>query len=268
MKEKTITPSKEDYLCMLLELSEEKPEIHSIDIACAFGYSRASVSRMVRVLGEDGYISKDDGGRISFTIRGRDTAESVRRKRDLIKHYFCEVLGVEPSTAEKDACKIEHLISSETELRLAEHYYKEDHMQSCETCGESHSSIFMDHFRNPRNTGFLVDADGEGKTGDPECGDHLVLSIKVRDRKIEDIRFLVYGCSAAIATSSVTTVLAKGKTLEEALAITDNDVMLALGGLPDNKVHCSLLGPAALKNAIQDFYNRAENLKKCLACHD
>lgn len=266
MKEKTITPSKENYLCMLLDLSEDKPETHSIDVACAFGYSRASVSRMVKVLGEEGYILKDDEGRISFTERGRETAESIRRKRNLLIHYFSEVLGVDTATAEKDACKIEHLISSETELKLAEHYSKEDHMCSCEFCGESYSSIFMDHFRNPRNTGFLVDADGEGKAGDPECGDHLVITIKVRNRKIEDVRFLVYGCSAAIATSSVTMELAMGKTLKEAEAITDHDIMKALGGLPEHKLHCSLLGPTALRGAIRDYYDRVETFKKSLAC--
>ncbi len=106
----------------------------------------------------------------------------------------------------------------------------------CETCRESFSDIFMDHFQNPRNTGYLIDADGEGKAGDPECGDHLVISIKVRNKRIEDISFLVYGCSAAIATSSITTELAKGKTLEEALNITDNDVAKALGGLPEEKM--------------------------------
>lgn len=141
-------------------------------------------------------------------------------------------------------------------------------MACCETCGESYSSNFMDHFQNPRNTGFLDDADGEGKTGDPDCGDHLVISIKVRNRRIEDIRFLVYGCAAAIATSSVTTELARGKTLEEASEITDDDVVNALGGLPEHKVHCSLLGPAALKNAIRNYYDRIENYKKCLICQD
>ena len=131
----------------------------------------------------------------------------------------------------------------------------------CETCRESFSNIFMDHFENPRNTGFFIDADGEGETGDPDCGDHLVISIKVKNKKIEDILFLVYGCSAAIATSSMTTELAKGKTLDEALKITDNDVANALGGLPEGKMHCSLLGPTALKNAIQNYEDRIDDLK-------
>jgi len=99
----------------------------------------------------------------------------------------------------------------------------------CETCGSSYTNDVMDHFQNPRNSGYLVDSDGEGKTGDPECGDHIVISIKVRNQRIEDIRFLVYGCAAAIATTSMTTELAKGKTLVEALNITDDDVANALG---------------------------------------
>ena len=138
----------------------------------------------------------------------------------------------------------------------------------CETCCDSFSNIFMDHFQNPRNTGFIIDADGEGETGDPECGDHLIISIKVKNKKIEDIQFLVYGCSAAIATSSMTTELAKGKTLDEALKITDNDVANALGGLPEVKMHCSLLGPDALKNAIKNYCDKIEDMKKCLICHD
>ncbi len=138
----------------------------------------------------------------------------------------------------------------------------------CETCGSDYTNDVMDHFQNPRNSGYLVDADGEGKTGEPECGDHIVISIKVRNQRIEDIRFLVYGCATAIATTSMTTELAKGKTLTEALTITDDDVANALGGLPENKLHCSLLGPTALKNAIQDYYDRINDYKKCLMYRD
>ena len=104
----------------------------------------------------------------------------------------------------------------------------------------------------------MVDSNGEGKSGDPECGDHLILYIKVKDNLIADISFLVYGCVAAIATSSMTTELVKGKTLEEALRLTDEDVASALGGLPENKLHCSLLGPTALKAAIQDYYEHMQ----------
>ena len=135
---------------------------------------------------------------------------------------------------------------------------------NCEKCGSFYTNDVMDHFQNPRNAGYLIDADGEGKTGDPECGDHIVISIKVRNKKIEEIRFLVYGCAAAIASTSITTELAKGKPLDEALKITDEDVIEALGGLPENKLHCSLLGPTALKGAIQNYYDRINDYKKCL----
>lgn len=130
------------------------------------------------------------------------------------------------------------------------------------------SDLVMDHFENPRNAGIMEDADGEGRAGDPGCGDHLVISIKVRDKKIEEIRFLVYGCVAAIASSSMTTELAKGKTLEQAFCITEDDVANALGGLPENKAHCSLLGPTALKNAIRNYYDKIEDYKKYLSYHD
>jgi len=130
------------------------------------------------------------------------------------------------------------------------------------------SNKVMDHFINPRNAGAMDDPDGEGCSGDPDCGDHLIIYIKVRNKKIDDIRFLVYGCVAAIATSSMTTELAKGKTLDDALKITDEDVIMALGDLPDNKVHCSLLGPTALKRAIENYYGKMEEYKKCIAYKD
>lgn len=116
------------------------------------------------------------------------------------------------------------------------------------------SEIVMDHFLNPRNTGNIENPDAIGTSGDPRCGDFLVISIKVEKDVIEDISFLVFGCTAAIASSSMTTVLAKGKTLGEAKKITDKDIVDALGGLPEEKVHCSVLGATALKNAIEDYY--------------
>jgi len=125
---------------------------------------------------------------------------------------------------------------------------------------EPYSSTFIEHFTSPRNAGFMEDADGEGKCGDPGCGDSLTIYIKVKDGVIEDIRFLVFGCASAIATSSMTTELAKGKTLEEALKITEVDIAEALGGLPKNKMHCSNLGAEALKNAINDYYKRSQNI--------
>lgn len=115
---KTMTQSKENYLRILLELSEGKSEIYSTDIACALGFTRASVSRMVKILGESGYLTKDEYGKISLTEKGFDIAISMSRRRNLIKGFLEEVLGVEPSTAEKEACKIEHSIGEETEIKL------------------------------------------------------------------------------------------------------------------------------------------------------
>lgn len=111
----------------------------------------------------------------------------------------------------------------------------------------------IEHFMCPQNTGSMPDADGEGTCGDPGCGDSLTIYIKVRGGVITDISFLVFGCPAAIATSSMTTELAKGKTLSEALAITEKDIADALGGLPDAKLHCSVLGARALRSAIEDY---------------
>lgn len=121
---KNITKSKEDYLRVLLELSVGRPEIHSIDVAYALGFSRASVSRMMKILGESGYLTKDDSGKISLTEKGYDIATSIKRRRDLIKDFLKEDLGVEPATAEKEACKIEHTISDETERKLRIHIEK------------------------------------------------------------------------------------------------------------------------------------------------
>ena len=115
---KVMTESKENYLRILLELSEGKSVIYSTDIACALGFTRASVSRMVKILGESGYLIKDEYGKIFLTEKGFDIAVSMRRRRNLIKDFLEEVLGVEPSTAEKEACKIEHSIGEETEIKL------------------------------------------------------------------------------------------------------------------------------------------------------
>ncbi len=115
------------------------------------------------------------------------------------------------------------------------------------------SDIAMEHFMCPRNVGSMPDADAVGTGGDPACGDALTLYLKISDNRIVDISFLVFGCVAAIAASSMTTELAKGKTLEEAAQITDDDIVAALGGLPENKLHCSVLGETALKNALLHF---------------
>ena len=105
----------------------------------------------------------------------------------------------------------------------------------------------------PQNVGSMPDADGEGTVGDPNCGDCLTIYIKVRDEIIIDISFLVFGCTASVATSSMTTVLAKGKDLGTALKITEQDIIDSLGGLPKAKQHCSNLGVGALHKAIQNY---------------
>ncbi|MEF9951942.1 MAG: iron-sulfur cluster assembly scaffold protein [Clostridium sp.] len=119
---------------------------------------------------------------------------------------------------------------------------------------QNYTDKVMEHFISPQNVGNLRGANGTGKHGDPGCGDSLVVHIKVVNNVIEDMKYFVFGCPASIATSSMTTVLAKGKSLEEALKITDEDVIEALGGLPEAKKHCSNLGVTALRNAIDDYY--------------
>lgn len=117
-----------------------------------------------------------------------------------------------------------------------------------------YSEKVMDHFANPRNSGEMEDADGVGTVGNPTCGDLMTIYIKVKDDVIEDISFQTFGCGAAIATSSMITELAVGKTLEEALQITRNDVAEELDGLPPVKMHCSNLAADALKAAIENYY--------------
>jgi nitrogen fixation NifU-like protein len=116
-----------------------------------------------------------------------------------------------------------------------------------------YSEKVLDHFRNPRNVGEIEDADGVGSVGNPVCGDIMSIYIKVKDDKIEDIKFRTFGCGAAIATTSMTTELAKGKTLDEAMTITRKDVADELGGLPPVKMHCSNLAADALHEAIKDY---------------
>jgi nitrogen fixation NifU-like protein len=111
----------------------------------------------------------------------------------------------------------------------------------------------MEHFKNPRNMGEISNADGVGTVGNPVCGDLMTMYIKVKDNRITDIKFKTYGCGAAIATSSMTTELAKGKTLEEAMEITRASVAESLGGLPKVKMHCSNLAADALHAAIDDY---------------
>jgi len=114
----------------------------------------------------------------------------------------------------------------------------------------------MEHFKNPHNLGEIPDADGVGTVGNPVCGDLMTIYIKVKDNRLVDIKFKTFGCGAAIATSSMTTDLAKGKTLEEAMKLSRADVAGSLGGLPPVKMHCSNLAADALHAAIKDYYQK------------
>jgi nitrogen fixation protein NifU and related proteins len=115
----------------------------------------------------------------------------------------------------------------------------------------------MDHFMNPRNVGEIENADGLGEVGNPVCGDMMTFYIKVDDEdRLEDVKFKTFGCGAAIAVSSMVSEMAKGKTLDEAMKIGRQDVADQLGGLPDNKMHCSNLGADALHKAIEDYRSK------------
>jgi nitrogen fixation NifU-like protein len=124
-----------------------------------------------------------------------------------------------------------------------------------------YSEKVLEHFRNPRNMGEIPDADGVGTVGNPVCGDLMTIYIKVKDDRLVDVKFKTFGCGAAIATSSMLTELAKGKTLEEAMNITRKDVADNLGGLPPIKMHCSNLAADGLHAAIED-YSKRRGLKK------
>ena len=123
---------------------------------------------------------------------------------------------------------------------------------------EQYSKKVMDHFLNPRNVGEIKDADGIGEVGNPVCGDIMRMYIKVKDNVITDIKFLTYGCGAAVATSSMVTEMVKGKTIEEALEITNKQVAEALDGLPPIKMHCSILAEEGIKAAIDDYKKKHE----------
>jgi nitrogen fixation NifU-like protein len=121
-----------------------------------------------------------------------------------------------------------------------------------------YSQTVMDHFRKPRNVGVIENADGVGEVGNPLCGDMMTIYLKIKDDRIQDIKFQTFGCGAAIAVSSILTEMAKNKTLEEAKKISNKDVAAALEGLPKNKLHCSNLGADALHQAIRDYEDRRE----------
>ena len=119
-----------------------------------------------------------------------------------------------------------------------------------------YTETVMDHFMHPRNVGSIENADGVGEVGNAKCGDIMKMYLKIRDNVIEDVKFETFGCGSAIASSSVATEMVKGKTIEEALAVTNKQVVDALGGLPAYKLHCSVLAEEAIKSAVKDYYDR------------
>ena len=119
-----------------------------------------------------------------------------------------------------------------------------------------YTETVMDHFRNPRNVGELPDANGVGEVGNAKCGDIMKMYLKIKDDRIEDVKFETFGCGSAIASSSIATEMIKGKTVEEALALTNKEVVDALGGLPAHKLHCSVRAEEAVNSAVQDYSAR------------
>ena len=119
-----------------------------------------------------------------------------------------------------------------------------------------YTETVMDHFTHPRNVGEIPDADGVGEVGNAKCGDIMKMYLKIKDDRIEDVKFETFGCGSAIASSSMATELIKGKTIEEALAVTNKQVVDALGGLPAYKLHCSVLAEESIKAAVKNYYER------------
>ena len=119
-----------------------------------------------------------------------------------------------------------------------------------------YTETVMDHFTHPRNVGEIPDADGVGEVGNAKCGDIMKMYLKIKDDRIEDVKFEPFGCGSAIASSSMATELIKGKTIEEALAVTNKQVVDALGGLPAYKLHCSVLAEESIKAAVKNYYDR------------
>lgn len=121
---------------------------------------------------------------------------------------------------------------------------------------EDYSIEVMEHFMNPQNVGVMGNPQGEYTYGDASCGDELTIFLKIEDEIITDIKYLIYGCGAAVATSSKLSEMAKGKSVNDAYAITEAELTDALGGLPKTKLHCSVLGVKALRGAIEDYRNK------------
>lgn len=125
-----------------------------------------------------------------------------------------------------------------------------------------YSEKVVEHYTNPRNVGEIENADGIGEVGNPICGDVMKIYLKIENEIIKDVKFKTYGCGAAIAASSVTTEMIKGKTIKEALEITNEQVVEELGGLPPIKLHCSVLAEEAIKTAIADYYKKQGELSE------
>ncbi|MBD9226653.1 MAG: Fe-S cluster assembly scaffold protein NifU [Clostridiales bacterium] len=119
-----------------------------------------------------------------------------------------------------------------------------------------YTDTVMDHFMHPRNVGEIKDPSGVGEVGNAKCGDIMKMYLDIENNVIKDVKFETFGCGSAIASSSMATEMIKGKTVEEALAITNKDVVDALGGLPAHKLHCSVLAEEAIKSAVKDYYDR------------
>ncbi|MBQ4100747.1 MAG: Fe-S cluster assembly scaffold protein NifU [Oscillospiraceae bacterium] len=138
-----------------------------------------------------------------------------------------------------------------------------------------YSDKVLDHFTNPRNVGELADANAIGEVGNAKCGDIMKMYLKIANGVIEDVRFKTFGCGAAVATSSIATEMIKGKSIDDALKLTNKAVVEALDGLPPAKIHCSVLAEQAIKAAISNFYERqgidplpiVGPIGDCEACH-
>ena len=124
-----------------------------------------------------------------------------------------------------------------------------------------YTDIVMDHFMNPRNVGSIENADGVGEVGNAKCGDIMKMYLKIKDDKIEDVKFETFGCGSAIASSSMATEMIKGKSVDDALKITNAAVVEALEGLPPQKIHCSVLAEEAVKAAIEDYIKKRDAAK-------
>ena len=120
-----------------------------------------------------------------------------------------------------------------------------------------YSDKVIEHFQNPRNVGEIADSDGVGKVGSPVCGDMMEVYIKVKDGRLEDVKYKTFGCGAAVASGSMGTEMVKGKTIEEAMKITNMQVAEALDGLPEEKLHCSNLAADGIRAAIEDYLSRS-----------